>query len=241
MTAAAAAPNIALVATDRPPTLVAVDPRAAEALRLASSVALHLLLVLAVMRLGLAPALPPEPAAVTVEVLSGEAFDALRAPAPPAMPLNGAGEGLGSPSSARPAAVPPVTTRPDGMIHPSTMLSQKALAESANRPLRRQLATLADEEHIAQLCDLEAMEQIHAWKREVQPDRLVDYALSDPRLEEATFIAHGAAFRAGHQWYELSYRCELDAARRLVTGFSFKVGPPIAREEWSALNLPAVH
>ncbi|MCJ8142498.1 DUF930 domain-containing protein [Ancylobacter sp. A5.8] len=241
MTGAAAVPIVALAADERLPVMAALCPRAQGTLRLALSLALHVALLLVMLWLGLAPVLPPEPPAVTVEILSGAAFDALRAPAPPTVPMSGGGEGLGPPSAAPPAAVPPVTTRPDGMIHPSTLLSQQALAQPANRPLRRQLATLADEEHIAQLCDLEAMEQIHAWKGEFQPDRLVDYALSDPRLEEGAFIAHGAAFRAGHQWYELSYRCELDASRRRVTGFSFRVGAAIAREEWSALNLPAVH
>ncbi|ADH89579.1 protein of unknown function DUF930 [Ancylobacter novellus DSM 506] len=127
------------------------------------------------------------------------------------------------------------------MIRPSRMLSERALADPRSRAARRALATLAGEERIAQLCDLEAMEQIHAWQPGYQPDRLVDYARADTRLRETTFTATGGAFRSHRTWYEVSFHCELDASLAKVVSFAFKVGEPIPREEWSALSLPARH
>lgn len=121
------------------------------------------------------------------------------------------------------------------------MLSERALQAPHNRALRRELTSVADDEQVAQLCDLEAMEQIHVWKPSLQPDRLVDYALSDPRMDGSAFAAKGGAFRSGHQWYEVSYHCELDASRNKVVDFSFRVGDPIPRAEWTALNLPTLH
>lgn len=121
------------------------------------------------------------------------------------------------------------------------MLSDLALGQPHNRGLRRELGRLVDEDRIAQLCDLEAMEQIHAWKADFQPDRLVDYALSDTRMEGRTLTAHGGAFRSQRKWYEVSYRCELDPGLRKVVGFAFRVGAAIPREEWTADNLPSLH
>lgn len=152
-------------------------------------------------------------------------------PEPAAEPIPG-----GVPSAVAPRAAPP-----HDMIRPSRMLSERALADPRSRAARRALATLAGEERIAQLCDLEAMEQIHAWQPGYQPDRLVDYARADTRLRETTFTATGGAFRSHRTWYEVSFHCELDASLAKVVSFAFKVGEPIPREEWSALSLPARH
>ncbi|MBS7536290.1 DUF930 domain-containing protein [Ancylobacter sonchi] len=127
------------------------------------------------------------------------------------------------------------------MIRPTRMLSEQALADPRSRATRRALATLAEEERIAQLCDLEAMEQIHVWQPGYQPDRLVDYARADTRMRGNSLIAGGGAFRSHLKWYEVSFSCDLDAGLRRVVGFAFKVGAPIPRQDWTSLNLPAVH
>lgn len=219
--------------------------RGTDALPFLGAVVLHLALIGA---LGLRVVEPqmelPEPPAMEVEVISAHDFDA-RHPSAPASSLTTSAAptaaGIPATAPAAPAAPSAPAVAPDDTVRPSRMLSGDALASPKNRRLRQQMATLADEERIAQLCDFEAMEQIHAWQHRFQPDRLVDYALSDPRWENGVFVAAGSAFRAGANWFELSYRCELDATRRTVTGFAFRVGPSIARAEWSALNLPAVH
>lgn len=205
----------------------------------AASLALHLGVIAALISV-VAARLPESPAEtpLAVDVIGMQAFEAIQRTASASAPPRGlTGEAIEpEPSVARPAA-----SRQDNMVRPSLMLSAQALRAPHNRALRRQLAGLADDEKIAQICDLEAMEQIHLWKPSLQPDRLVDYALSDPRMEGSAFVAKGAAFRSAFQWHEVSYRCELDDARREVVGFTFRVGDPIPRAEWSALNLPTVH
>lgn len=240
------APEVVLPAreTVRPPRA-----RATSSLPLLGAVALHLMVIGALLLRLVEPLMePPEPPALETEVISARDFDALH-PSAPASPLTTSvapseasiPAQVDAPVPAAPAARPAPAVAPDDTVRPSRMLSGDALASPKNRRLRQQMATLADEERIAQLCDFEAMEQIHAWQHRFQPDRLVDYALSDPHWENGVFVAAGSAFRAGADWFELSYRCELDAARRTVTGFAFRVGPSIPRTEWTALNLPAVH
>ncbi len=225
--------------------------RPGDAVRLGAAAALHLLVLGAVLVITAAPPLnPAEEAALETEVIDARAFDAAYPPAPapqasapapaasappaPALP------GAAAPSAGAPVAAP-AAAPPDETVRPTRMLSAQALASPKSRALRRELATLADEERIAQLCDLEAMEQIHAWRASFQPDRLVDYARAEPRLEGARFVAEGGAFRSRRGWYEVAFHCELDAGRQVVVGFAFRVGAAIPPDQWAGDNLAAVH
>ncbi|WP_246251847.1 DUF930 domain-containing protein [Ancylobacter pratisalsi] len=227
---------------------------------LLASFALHGAL-LALLILAARPVLtPPDVPGIQTEVISERDFEALRGgvaspPAPtasePALQEPALQEpALHPPVPASPPAVPPgspsaavrhgraATPQPE-MIRATRMLSEQALDSPRSRGLRRSLATLAGDERMAQLCDLEAMEQVQAWNASFQPDRLVDYALSDTRMEGDTLVAHGGAFRSRRQWYEISFRCELDPSQRKVIGFAFHVGEAIPRDEWAIDNLAA--
>lgn len=211
-----------------------------------ASLALHVALVTAAALLAMSsPLSPTTENAVETEVISARDFDARFRP-PPSSPSAAAvpsGEAA-APAAAQPSPVRPEPVAPLGppdMVHPSQMLSEQALANPRSRGLRRELGRLVEEDRVAQLCNLEAMEQIHAWRQDFQPDRLVDYARSDTRMEGHTLIAQGGAFRSARNWYEVSYQCELDAGLGKVVGFAFRVGSAIPREEWVADNLPALH
>jgi hypothetical protein len=63
----------------------------------------------------------------------------------------------------------------------------------------------------------------------------------DVAVDGARVIADGAAFRSGHAWHELKFRCELTTDLTKVAAFEFSVGDAIPREDWESLGLPAVH
>ncbi|MBS7538624.1 DUF930 domain-containing protein [Ancylobacter lacus] len=258
------APEVVLPAgeAERPPSRRA--RRWADILPPAGAAMLHLAILGALLLHVAAPLDLAEPPALETEVISARAFEALRpsgpaVPPPEATATSAAPEaGLpatspatpATPSAAAPAAAPaapaapsapPAAAPPDDTVRPVRMLSAQALASPKSRALRRELATLADEERIAQLCDLEAMEQIHAWRAGFQPDRLVDYARAEPRMSGARFVAAGGAFRSRRGWYEVSFQCELDAAGQAVVGFAFRVGASIPPDQWAGYNLAAVH
>lgn len=126
------------------------------------------------------------------------------------------------------------------MITARTLHSESVLANPRSRGAREALKTLEAGERIEQLCNLEAMSQIHAWKAEFEPDRVVAFALAGTKLTKNTLEAEGAAFRSRKQWYGLRFRCKM-AANGKVAGFEFRVGEAIARSEWAAHDLPPEH
>ena len=123
-------------------------------------------------------------------------------------------------------------------VHPATMLSARALADPRSSKAVAALRTLAGGERMVQLCNLEAMEQIHAWRDRIRPAQIVAYATRSVRFVGTTVVADGAAFRAGDGWSNLRYICEL-ASGGDVVDFEFMVGDAIGRDRWEELGLPS--
>jgi hypothetical protein len=90
-------------------------------------------------------------------------------------------------------------------------------------------------ERAATLCATELREQLrHTWPP-FFPEFLPRISLDGGTVVEVP----RAAFRAERQWYDLSYRCELDAGATKVVSFSFHVGDPVPRSEWLSRGLPS--
>jgi len=59
------------------------------------------------------------------------------------------------------------------------------------------------------------------------------------RLKQGTVIeAPSAPFRAGGQWRDLSFRCQVDDDATKVVSFALRIGGPIPRGEWRQRGLP---
>ena len=178
------------------------------------------------------PAVPPlaslQEKSLTVDLLTPEQFAAIAHP--PAEP---------APAAVPPApeAVPPAEPGPAAMIHATQMLSAGALADPRSRQAREMLPQLAPDERMVQLCGLEAMEQVHQWRPDFQPDALVSYALSDPVIAADGIRADGAAFRSRGNWYGIRFDCGVSPDHRTVVRFEFRVGDPVPKDEWEARNL----
>ena len=86
----------------------------------------------------------------------------------------------------------------------------------------------------SQLCTTELREQL---RRAPEPYRVE--LLPSYRLPGGTVLnVPKAAFRAGGAWYNLSFRCTVDADALRVTAFSFKVGAPVPRTQWRQRGFP---
>lgn len=195
---------------------------------LAAAVLLHLLLALA---LALAP---DEPALVPTEE-SGIAVKIVAPPAPP-----DAAPSLPPPVlSTPPVPQPQAPAAPPAMVAPTKMLSRKALADPRSRQARTSLATLDGSERMVQLCNLEALEQIHAWNAGFDPELVVPYAMRNETVSATTVTAGGAAFRSHDAWYGLSFECRLGGGGRQVVAFRFRVGDAIPPARWADLGLPS--
>lgn len=172
-------------------------------------------------------AVPPDEPSVEVDFVTSDEYDAATTEQP-----------LPSPPPAAPGApAPPPATVP-GMIRPTKMLSALALAEPGAAQAAKELAHFNGEERAVQLCNLEAIEQVHAWKATMRPERIIAYATADEVTAGDKIEAPGAAFLSGGAWYALDYECVLSPDHTVVEGFQFKVGDAIPRDEWDADHLP---
>ena len=138
---------------------------------------------------------------------------------------------LQAPEAASPEK-PPAPAE-DGMIPATRLRAAEVLADPRSAGVRRDLGTLAPETRLEQICNLEAMEQVHLWKPAFEPDFLVAYALEDTRIEGREIRADGAAIRIAERWFRLRYACAMTADTATVAHFSFALGAEIPRAEWA--------
>jgi hypothetical protein len=85
-----------------------------------------------------------------------------------------------------------------------------------------------------QLCRTELGEQLSHAKPFYHPE-----ILPSPRLPSGTVMeVRQAAFRAEAQWYDVSFRCELDEGVTKVVSFAFQVGAPVPQSQWRKRGFP---
>jgi len=199
------------------------------------SVALHLLVL--ALALLLAPELPPSAEqTVSVEIL----IEAMPAPLTPSAAQPG-GEAVEAPHppTEPPQAAPGQGAQDGAVVRARTMLAARALADPRSRDALHEWRKLYPDERIIQLCNLEAMEQVHAWRPAFEPDYVVAYAMGDIALTGLTLVADGAALRNHRAWYAMRYRCEVAADMEAVVAFEFVLGEPIPESEWAGHYLAA--
>ncbi|MFZ2102333.1 MAG: DUF930 domain-containing protein [Oricola sp.] len=90
-------------------------------------------------------------------------------------------------------------------------------------------------ERAGELCASELREQLRHATPSFSPDLLPSYRLGEGTVMEVP----KAAFRAGGQWYDLRFRCEIDAEATRVLSFAFDVGGAIPRGEWKSRGFPS--
>ncbi len=129
--------------------------------------------------------------------------------------------------------------RDGAVVRARTMLAARALDDPRSRDAREEWRKLYPDEKIIQLCNLEAMEQVHAWKPAFEPDFMVAYAMGDIKLTDVILVADGAALRDHRNWYNIRYTCEVAPDMEAVVAFEFALGEAIPESEWEAHYLAA--
>jgi hypothetical protein len=211
-----------------------------------ASLGFHLLIGLALL-LVVAPRrqAPPREDSVTVDVLTQQQFEAastLPVAETQAEPL---GDVPSRPSAESPvpdfAELPTDRPRPETsvMVQATHLQSAKVLADPRSAKARKTLGQLAPSERIVQLCNIEAMEQVHLWKPALKPDFLVAYAMADTEVSGQELKADGGAFRSKSRWYNIGYTCAVTPDLSQVVSFAFAVGSEIPKSDWADHNLSA--
>jgi hypothetical protein len=140
----------------------------------------------------------------------------------------------------RPAPAPESAAEPaNGMVHATHLYATDALAEPGSRQAREILPTLREDERILQLCILEAMEQVHRWKADYEPEFVIAYAMADAEITNGRVHADGGAFRSRDHWYNIKFECDVSPDLERVVDFAFSVGAEIPRSSWESYNLTA--
>ncbi len=202
------------------------------------SVALHLLALALALLLASERRLPPSAEqAVSVEIL----VEAAPATPPVANEAQPAGEPVEAPEQVReqPELSQGRAARDGAVVRARTMLAARALADPRSRDALDEWRKLYPDERIIQLCNLEAMEQVHAWQPSFEPDVVVAYAMGDIALTGFTLVADGAALRDHQAWYNMRYSCEVAADMEAVVAFEFVLGEAIPESEWAEHHLAA--
>lgn len=124
------------------------------------------------------------------------------------------------------------------LIKASHMLSEGVLNHRRSHQAREALKQLAPADQVEQLCSLEAMAQIGEWRKDLQPDRVVAYAIADPQVSGSDVRAPGAAVHSKRDWYGLQFKCRINPENHTVVAFEFLLGDTIPRNLWLQYNLP---
>lgn len=210
------------------------------------SIALHLMVIALlafIAPIGQRPAETEIP--VSVEILAPRQRDmpeeATKPPATPqprslAVPAPPVESAERSDTSRTPPRLSAAGTVAPPLVRPEKMLSQGALANPRSSAARRELRLLAADERAVQLCNIEAMEQVHAWKARLFPEAVVAYATKGLKIRGGSIVADGAAFYSASSWHRLRFEC--DVRDDEVVSFAYSVGDLIPRSEWEAYSLP---
>lgn len=137
------------------------------------------------------------------------------------------------------ASVPPALPKPDVFVQAGQLFSETVLSDPRSRRAREALRGLAGAERNLQLCDLEAMEQVGRARPDMRPDALAPYAMAAEKVSGNSVEVKGGAFRADKAWYNIQFKCELDARSGKVASFAFLIGGAIPRGEWEGHYLVA--
>ena len=211
--------------------------------QLAASATVHALLLIVLLR-GVDPRVEaPRERSIAVDIITAAQYAAAITAAPQAQ-LLAAPEPVtrqpgAAPAPVVPAAPPPAETNPSAMVHATHLQAAEVLAEPASKQVRDTLALLGGDERVAQMCNIEALAQIHTADPRLVPDILVAYAMADMEVANRVVDADGGAFRSKREWYGFKFHCEVAADLQSVTDFSFSIGEPIPRDEWESHDLTA--
>ena len=219
-------------------------PRRQIGISTAASMLLHGGLLVAVALMVPRPELVvPPPRPVSVDIVTEADVAALEAPAAPPQPI------ADTPAAYTPtplttpptdAPVPSAAAAPNSNTHVATHFFAGAiLREPAMRKLRATFDTIAPDEQMVQLCNIEGIEQVRRAEPGLDPDTIVPYAMADMISAGLTLTAPGAALRSRRRWYRLNFTCDIAPTRDGVVAYTFSLGGEIPQSDWDAHDLNA--
>jgi hypothetical protein len=157
-------------------------------------------------------------------------------------------QGEGAPQDVSPDAVTAALVipkpRPDAKAKPTAKSDTAAdlpevkrlfsVTDTGDGVARTAMGGIPRDIRASQLCSTELREQLRHATPAYRPELLPSYRLPSGTVME---VRRGA-FRADAQWYDLSFRCELDEGVTKVVSFAFEIGSPIPQSQWRKRGFP---
>ncbi|MBB4187733.1 hypothetical protein GGE07_004402 [Sinorhizobium terangae] len=168
----------------------------------------------------------PQPDAATQEG-EAEAASLESVPVPAQKPLPETAE---KQQSSEPAGAK-VEQKSDELVPAKELFSPNALS---NPRIKQALGKLPVKARVAQICSIEALEQI----RNQRPGTFPDMLARAGTISTSAVTAIGSAYRSKANWYNVDFKCEVDAEATSVVSFSFAIGGAVPKSEWNARRLP---
>lgn len=131
---------------------------------------------------------------------------------------------------AEPAQTPP-TEKPVELTEAKRLFSQ---SETGDANAVTAMGNVPRGVRGGQLCITELREQLRHVSPSYVPELLPAYRLPNGTLLE---VRRGA-FRTSSQWYDLSFRCEVNEEATKILSFAFDIGAPVPRSEWQKRGFP---
>ncbi|MDK1492581.1 DUF930 domain-containing protein [Sinorhizobium sp. 7-81] len=121
------------------------------------------------------------------------------------------------------------------LVSAKELFSPNALS---NPRVKQALGKLPVKKRIVQICSIEALEQVRSQRPGAFPDMLVPYGPTGGIISPSALTARGGAYRSKANWYNVDFKCEVDADATAVVSFSFAIGGAVPKSEWDARQLP---
>ncbi|MBP2558347.1 hypothetical protein J2857_001098 [Neorhizobium galegae] len=139
-----------------------------------------------------------------------------------------------APPTASPKSAPsktPTADKPVELTEAKTLFSQSATGDAIATTA---MGNVPRGVRAGQLCATELREQLRHSAQSYRPEMLPAYRLPSGTVLE---VKRGA-FRANAQWYDLSFRCEVDEDATKIVSFAFDIGAPVPQSEWRKRGFP---
>ncbi|WP_436814779.1 DUF930 domain-containing protein [Neorhizobium sp. DT-125] len=125
----------------------------------------------------------------------------------------------------------PAAGKPPELTEAKTLFSQN---ETGDPIATAAMGNVPRGVRAGQLCATEMQAQLRHSSPPYRPEIVQVYRLSSGTVLE---VRRGA-FRASAQWYDLSFRCEVDENATKVLSFAFDVGAAVPQSEWRKRGFP---
>lgn len=157
--------------------------------------------------------------------------DSAQEPGPEALSDAAKTEIIAAVPKEKPSDQPPVEA-PPALTEAKTLFSRK---DSDDPVAMRDMTNLSRSARADRLCLTELREQLRHASPPHDPELLPSFGLKEGTVLDIPT----AAFRANGQWYNLSFRCEVDEEVTKVMTFGFNVGTAVPRSDWKSRGFPS--